>query len=100
MLVVRKLIWDGWNIQHIARHHVVSDEVETICHNDPVVFRGQKKGRLVVIGITAEKRLLTIILEPKGRGQYYPITAYEADIKDTKLFKRLRGGVKNEKNKK
>lgn len=91
MLFVKKLTWDEWSVKHIQRHHVESFEVESVCHSDPVVFRGQKKGRLVVFGLTEEKRLLGIVLEAKGHGNYYPVTAYDADEHDTALYKRLRG---------
>lgn len=100
VLIVRKLIWDTWNISHIARHHVNSDEVEAICHGDPLVLRGQQKNRLVLIGSADEGRILAVILESKGRGIYYPITAYPADKKDTVLFNRLKnkgGEDSNEK---
>lgn len=97
MLFVRKLIWDSWNTKHIARHHVVPDEVEEICHGEPVVLRGQKKGRLVLIGPTHDKRILAIILEAAGHGNYYPITAYKPDESDIALYNNLRGGENNEK---
>jgi uncharacterized protein len=101
VLIVRRLIWDAWNISHIARHHVSPDEVEAICHGDPLVLRGQKKNRLVLIGLTEERQIFAVILESKGRGIYYPITAYPADKKDIALYNRLKnkGGDKNnEKN--
>mgnify|MGYP001599455512 FL=1 len=101
VLIVRKLIWDAWNISHIARHHVIPDEVEAICHGDPLVLRGQQKNRLVLIGSTEEERILAVILESKGRGTYYPITAYPADKKDVVLYNRLKskgGEDNNEKN--
>ncbi len=96
MLLIRKLVWDAWNIQHIARHRVEPFEVEAVCHNDPLVLQGQQKGRLVVLGKTEEERLLGVVLEPKGKGHFYPVTAYEADEHDTALYKRLRGGEENE----
>lgn len=96
MLIVRKLIWDAWNISHIARHHVTPDEVEAICNGNPVVLQGQKKGRLVLIGKTEEGRVLGVVLESKGKRQYYPVTGYDADVHDTTLYNRLRGGDYNE----
>ena len=92
MLYIKRILWDEWNIKHIARHHIVSDEVEAVCHSNPLVLQGQKRGRLVVIAKTEEQRLLCVILEAKGKGVYYPVTAYEADEHDTKLYSRLRGG--------
>ncbi len=100
MLFIRKLIWDERNIKHISRHNVISDEVEAVCHNNPLILQGQKKGRLVVISETLEKRLLGVVLEAKGKGVYYPVTAYETDEHDTTLYNRLRGGDNNENNKK
>ena len=100
MLIIRKLLWDTWNVQHIARHHITLDEVEAICHKDPLILQGQKKGRLVLIGQTEEKRLLGVVLETKGQGSYYPITAYDADAHDTVLYNRLKGGEDNETNEK
>ncbi len=32
MIVIRRLIWDSWNVAYIARHEVTSDEVEEVCH--------------------------------------------------------------------
>lgn len=75
MLVIRKLIWDAWNIKHVARHDVISDEVEEVAHNDPVVQQG-KKGRLLIIGLTKTYRFITVILDPKDEeAVYYPVTA-------------------------
>lgn len=82
-------------MQHIARHHITPDEVEAICHGFPLTLRGQQKNRLVVIGLTEEKRILAIILESKGGGKYYAITAYPADSHDIALYKRLKGGGEN-----
>lgn len=97
MIIVRKLIWDTWNVTHIARHKITPDEVEAICHGVPVVLRGQQKNRLVLIGPTEEKRILTVVLEPKGKSAYYPITAYPSDQSDIALYNRLKGGDENEK---
>jgi hypothetical protein len=92
VITVRKLIWDTWNIQHIARHKITPDEVETVCHNQPIILRGQQKSRLVIIGSTDEALIITVILESNGKGKYYPITAYPASKQDITLYKRLKGG--------
>lgn len=94
MIFVRKLIWDTWNIRHIAKHHVVPEEIEEICHRAPLILQGQQKKRLVLIGLTEDQTILTVILESKGRGAYYPITAYPSDTHDITLYKRLQGGKK------
>lgn len=99
MLVVRKLIWDTWNKPHIAHHHVTPGEVEAVCHRNPIVLQGQQKRRLVLIGQTEEERVLGVVLESKGKGHYYVVTAYDADAHDTTLYNRLRGGDNNETDK-
>ena len=99
MIKVKKLIWDSWNVKHIARHHVLTGEVEAVCHGATLILRGQQKGRLLLIGSTEENRMISIVLESKGHGVYYPVTAYDSDLKDIALYKRLKGGDDNETNK-
>ena len=93
MILIRKLIWDLWNIKHIARHNIHPDEIEEACHSDPLVLRGQQKNRLVLIGKIGEDKIITVVLEPKKNHTYYPITAYSSDTKERSLYKRLKGGV-------
>lgn len=92
MLNIRKLLWDNWNISHIARHDVIPDEVEEVCQNNPLVQQG-KKGRLLVIGLTGKKRALTVILDPEEEvGVYYPVTARLSSKKEGKVFATEKGG--------
>lgn len=91
MLFVRRLIWDSWNIAHIARHDVIPDEVEEVCHGQPVSSQTYK-GRLRVVGPTRSHRLLTVILAPtEERGTYYPVTARPADRKERRHYEQQRG---------
>jgi hypothetical protein len=64
MIVIRKLIWDSWNIAHIARHDVTPDEVEDVCHGNYITSQTYK-GRIRVIGPTSTGRMLAIILAPR-----------------------------------
>lgn len=92
VLAVEKLIWDTQNVSHIARHHIVPEEIYEVCHEKPVVQRGTKRNRLVLLGFTSDDRLINVVLESRGKGSYYPITAYDASSEDEALYKRLRGG--------
>lgn len=47
MLTIRRLIWDAWNVAHIARHHVIPEEVEEVCHGLPQTSQTYK-GRIRV----------------------------------------------------
>lgn len=92
MINVQKLIWDSWNIAHVARHNVIPEEVEQVCHINPIVQKG-KKGRLHIFGPTEAGRMLTVILDPEEeKGTYYPVTAYKASKKLEKLYFNQKGG--------
>ena len=87
MIVIKKLIWDGWNIVHIARHSVTYKEVEEVCHSDYVTFESYK-GRFLLIGFTRAGRILTVVLDPEPEeGTYYLVTARSADSKERRLYR-------------
>ena len=91
MLFVRRLIWDTWNIAHIARHDVIPDEVEEVCHGQPVTSQTYN-GRIRVVGPTRRHRMLTVILAPMEEpGVYYPVTARPADRKERRNYEQQRG---------
>ena len=93
MLVVRRLIWDPWNIGHIARHEVTPEEVEEVCHGDPVVQVG-KQGRSLVFGPTGSGRMLAVVMDPESEetGVYYPVTARPASRRERAIYAGERGG--------
>ncbi len=93
MIVVRRLIWDPWNTGHIARHEVTPEEVEEVCHGDPVVQVG-KHGRSLVFGPTQSGRMLTVVVDPESgeMGVYYPVTASLASRRERAIYAGERGG--------
>lgn len=96
MNLVRRLIWDAWNVAHIARHEVIPDEVEEACHGDPYTDEG-KKGRIRLVGPTRSGRMLVVILDPEEeRGVYYPVTARTASRKERRLHREQSGGEKHD----
>jgi uncharacterized DUF497 family protein len=92
MIAIRQLIWNTWNEKHIIRHGVIPDEVEEVCQHNPLVQRGKIRNRVVLVGYTDEKRLISVVLENRGSGIYYAVTAYDASAEDRALYHRLRGG--------
>lgn len=82
--------------KHIARHNVAPEEVEEICHGDPIVQTG-KKGRKLIIGPTKQKRIVLVVLDHEGKGRYYPVTARDASRKERKLYKQEKEVQENEK---
>jgi uncharacterized DUF497 family protein len=93
MVAIKRLIWDEWNITHIARHGVTPAEVEIVCQGDFILLKG-KKGRLVVIGFNQVERMLAVVLdpEPEGTGVYYPVTARPASRKERRLYQQAKKG--------
>ena len=92
MLSIRLLVWDDWNITHIARHQVSREEVEQACHGDHI-FLESYRGRLILIGPTAAGRILAVILAPEGDDVYYVVTARSADRKERRIYREQKGGV-------
>lgn len=94
MIEVRRLVWDDFNVEHIARHEVRTEEVEEVCHGNFLLLQG-KKGRLVLIGPTEVERLLAVVLAPWNlEGAYYAITARPAARSERKLYQQTKGGEK------
>lgn len=79
-IVIKKLIWDKYNVEHIKKHNVVPDEVEEIAGNI-ITHERTKQGRYLVTGRVGS-RMLTVIINRKGTGIYYPVTARDAAKKE------------------
>jgi hypothetical protein len=91
MLVIRKLVWDTWNIEHIARHDVTPEEVEEAC-NGNYSIRETYGGRLMMISPTQNGRLLAIVLAPKTEaGAYYTVSAWTASGKLRRFYEEEHG---------
>lgn len=97
MIHIRRLLWDEWNVAHIARHKVTPEEAEEVCHSDFILLQG-KKGRVVILGRTRFGRLLAVVLDPESgeEGAYYPVTAGSplgaAARKEQRLYLERKGG--------
>ena len=92
MMFIRKLIWDTRNTTHIAKHNVIPEEVEEVFYQQPIVQHSKINNRLVILGCTFDSRYLNVVIENKGKGIYYIVTAYDASTQDKTLFQRLKGG--------
>lgn len=85
-MIIKKLLWDVWNIAHIARHHVGQEEVTQACASRNL-FTKAKSGLYKLIGQSDEGRYLTILLAPRPAGSFYPVTARDCDDKEKRRFK-------------
>lgn len=77
-ILIRQLTWDNWNVEHIAQHNIIPDEVQEVCNSDRIEREGHKQ-RIFLVGPTKKGRMLSVILEPTENPEIYrPITAYDA----------------------
>ena len=92
-VIIRRLIWDARNKRHIARHNVDKEEAEEVVFfGNPLPDRGDTFNRLVLIGETQGERLLEVVLQNRGEGLWYPVTAYDAGEEKKAVYTRERGG--------
>lgn len=93
-IVIKKLIWDEWNVTHIAEHDVAPSEVEEVCQGTVKAYESYD-GRYEVIEQTKKGRILMVILDPEPQeGEYYIVTAHTANKKDRIIYLKEKGGEK------
>lgn len=85
-MIIKKLIWYEWNIDHIARHNVEPEEIEEVCKSKNLFERG-RDGTYQMTGQTETGRYLTIILVHRTNG-FYPVTVRNASDAERKRFKK------------
>ena len=83
-IVIKQLIWDEWNKKHIKKHKVKVDEVENAAKK-VVAHKKAKKGRYLIISRVGV-RILSVVINRKGLGIYYPISARDADKRERKIL--------------
>lgn len=83
---VDDLIFNEKNIEHIARHNVLPDEVKQIIEGK-TLFLKAKFDRVMAIGQTEKGRFLAVILEKAKNNTYFVVTARDADRKERKMHK-------------
>ena len=79
-IVVKELVWDENNLNHIKKHDVSVGEVEEVGGNF-VYHRKTYKERYLTIGRSGS-RMITLILKRISMGKYYPISARDSSKKE------------------
>jgi len=87
MIIIEELIWDEWNVNHIAKHSVSIDEIEQACKNQKKAYVSYSN-RVILIGETNTARLLSIVLAQSFEfvNSYYVVTARDISSKERKLI--------------
>ena len=90
------LVWDTFNEAHIwERHQLTRVEVEEVAYGRPenLYARQTYGGRFLVIGPKADRRLIVLILAPKGSGRHYSVSARPADRKERREYREWKAGT-------
>lgn len=96
IVVIDKIEWDDWSIEHIARHKVTPEDVEAACYGEPIEFRQSYKSRIVVLGPALSGRIIAVVIGPvpdAPAGIYYVFTARPADKAEDRFYRRWKEGV-------
>ena len=82
------LIWDEWNLNHIAKHGVSRKDVEEAINDNRAVI--WKHRRRYVMIASAYGRILFIVLESvQGeRNAYYVVTAIDTTKPEERIYKK------------
>ena len=85
-IIVEALIIEEDRLSHIAKHHIIIDEVLEVLTGDYVYIAG-RENRWLIIGKTAKKVFLTIVLgERPQENTYGLITARPASRKERSFY--------------
>lgn len=81
-IIIRKLIFDQYNREHIKKHKV--SETEIIEAGKSLIYHRQGyKCRYLATGRSGT-RLITMIIKRQIKGEYYLVTARDASKKERK----------------
>lgn len=82
-IVVKKLVWDSYNVEHIKKHGVTVGEVEEVAKNI-ITHKKAKLGRYLIIGRVGG-RIISVAVSKQKAGVYYPATARDSAKKERKI---------------
>lgn len=85
MIKINRVIWEDWNINHIAKHNVIQGEVEEVLHSKFVICPSYRD-RILITGKTSRDRFITIIAHEEVKNVYYIITARDATEPEIKEY--------------
>ena len=89
--MIYSLIWSNENVEHIALHEVVPEEVEEVCMGNPLILSTPSKGQnpvYYVLGQTKHGRYLFSVIIYFGKGRGYVVTSRDMSKKEKRRFKK------------
>lgn len=92
---IEELIWDDWNVEHVADHGVDPEEVEEVCFGRPLVRRAgtTRYGlrRYHAFGQTEARCYLFIVLDSEAAGVFYVVSARDMSERERRQYRQTRG---------
>ena len=79
-IIVKQIVWDAFNIEHIKKHKVRQEEI-TVSIKNTAYHRHAHHGRYLMVGRSG-KRIITVIIRRKKLTTYYLVTARDANKKE------------------
>ena len=86
-----KILWTEKTIEHIAKHNIITEEVESVCFSEPWVIKrtkGKSKYRYAALGQTYEGRYIIIFFVYADSGRIRIITARDMDLRERSVYKK------------
>lgn len=87
------LIWNDWNVAHIARRGFSEVDVEVVVTGAvrrPLVERS-REGVLAVWGVGRRGEYLLVVLSPRVAGAFYPVTVRRMTDRERRRYRRWLG---------
>jgi uncharacterized protein len=82
--------WDTGNLEHIARHDVTVEEVESVFefprYEEPELVNGEE--RVWVLGVTENSRCLTVVYTVRN-GRIRVVTAHPANRSSRRFYEEV-----------
>lgn len=79
-IIVKKLLWDSSNIEHIEKHKVSKEEAEQ-AGTQVIAVKVARRGCYLLIGRSGT-RIISVVVVRRDTGIYYVVTARDADKKE------------------
>jgi uncharacterized DUF497 family protein len=92
---IDELIWDEWNIEHIAKHGVEPEEIESLIGGYHLARRAGTTPyglpRYHLYGTTHAGRHLFVVLDREAGNVFYVVTARDMDDSQKRVFRKAKG---------
>ena len=81
-VVIKKLVWDSYNIEHIKKHGVTKKEIENAVKL--IRYHKHTHNQRYLVVCEGDKRLVTIVVARKLLSTYYVVSARTAKRSERK----------------